>query len=338
MFSNQNYRGIYENNGNIMYSQPGIGENRSAFLSQPFNQNPFNLPRNFGGNYSSFSSNNCTNSSNSNIASITQMTSLYIENQRKKAFTDELNLCLKRSFEKILPVIAKQTAEVIYNSISKILIEMEKNIRELKNDIDSLRATLQSCRFLTTRCNDMNKIKNVYENFDKVSGNLNNCGVLLNNQIKFAEGNEEIKSQQQELIKGIVEKFEQIKNLLEKQKDFSGRLNECIKTSLANIIATKTNYKNEMIKIQDNIKFDIMKNDENSDNKNLTNQINDISNSVNDFKKKVDLASNIYLKANTIENHEKNNAKVENSNNSESVNGGKKLQKLFSEVNNDFKF
>ena len=337
MFSSQNFPSYCDNNRNIIHARPDIGDNRSAFINQPFSQNPFNLPRNFGDNYTSFSSNTCYNSTNSTNASIAQMTSLYMENQRKKAFTDELNLCLKRSLEKILPVIAKQTAEVIYNSISQVLIEMEKNMRELKNDIDGLRATLQSSRFLTTRCNDMKNINNVYDNFDKISGSLNNCGILLNNQIKFAEGNEEFKNQQQELIKGIVEKFEQIKNLLEKQKNFSGRLNECIKTSLANIIATKTNYKNEMIKMQDNIKYDIMKSEENIDNKNLINQINDISTSVNDLKNKVDLASDIYLKPNSKGDSNRINIENDNSNN-ESNSGRQKLRKLFSTVNNDFKF
>ena len=65
-----------------------------------------------------------------------------------------------------------------------------------------------------------------------------------------------------------------IKDLLGKQKEFSGKLNECIKTSLANIIATKTNYKNELIKIQDNIKYDSVNDNE---NKNLMKQISDIS-------------------------------------------------------------
>ena len=113
----------------------------------------------------------------------------------------------------------------------------------MKNAIDTLRATLQSCTFLTKYCGDMKNINNVYGNLNKVSGNLNNCGILLNNQIKFAQGNEEFKNQQQELINGILKKFEYIKELLGKQKEFSGKLNQTIKTSLANIIATKTNYK-----------------------------------------------------------------------------------------------
>jgi hypothetical protein len=53
-----------------------------------------------------------------------------------------------------------------------------------------------------------------------------------------------------------------------KQKDFSGKLNETIKTRLVNIIAIKTNYKNEIVKIQDIIKYDIINNNENNENKN----------------------------------------------------------------------
>jgi hypothetical protein len=152
----------------------------------------------------------------------------------------------------------------------------------------------------------MNKL---YGNLNKVSGNLNNCGILLNNQIKFAQGNEEFKDQQQELINSVIKKFENIKNLLGKQKEYSGRLNECIKTSLANIIATKTNYKNELIKVQDNIRYDIINNG-NTDyenNKNLSNRINDINITVNEFKNKVDSAENIYLNVNKNDINESNN-------------------------------
>lgn len=346
MFTNHNFQGPYDNPQDIFYSQHGTNESQSAFLKPNLSQNLFKLPKNFGDNYSSFSSNTCNASSNPTNASISQMTSLYMANQRKKAFTDEINQCLNKSLEKILPIIAKQTAEIIYNSISQTLIESEKNIRELKNAIDTLRATLQSCTFLTKYCGDMKNINNVYGNLNKVSGNLNNCGILLNNQIKFAQGNEEFKNQQQELINGILKKFEYIKELLGKQKEFSGKLNQTIKTSLANIIATKTNYKNELTKIQDNIKYDIINN---NDNKNVIDQINDISSSINLFKKKIDSASNIYLNANINNNYGTNNDEENISNQkglnnnieekNQNSNGNNRLKKLFSEINGGrFKF
>ena len=156
------------------------------------------------------------------------------------------------------------------------------------------------------------------------------------------------------MINEVVKKFEQIKDLLGKQKDFSEKLNETIKTSLANIIATKTNYKNELVKIQDNIKYDIINNNENSENKNLMNQINDISSSITEFKNKVDSASNIYLNSNN--NNicgEKNNDVCNMANNgngngngnniiegeSQNSTGNNRLKKLFSEINGGgFKF
>ena len=98
----------------------------------------------------------------------------------------------------------------------------------------------------------------------------------------------------------MIQKFENIKDLLGKQKEYSGKLNECIKTSLANIIATKTNYKNELIKVQDNIRYDIINNSsaECENNKNLSNKLNDISSTINEFKNKVDNAENIFLNSN----------------------------------------
>ena len=327
MFTNSMFQGGYDPN-DIFTSQRNFSDSQSAFQgpssNSHFSQNPFALPRSFNDNMSNFSSN--TMNSSSTNASISQMTSLYMANQRRKAFNDELNLCLNKSLEKILPIIARQTAEIIYNSISNILVESEKNIREIKNAIDTLRATLNSCNYLTKKGYDMNNMNKLYGNLNKVSGNLNNCGILLNNQIKFAQGNEEFKGQQQELINSVIQKFENIKNLLGKQKEYSGRLNECIKNSLANIIATKTNYKNELIKVQDNIRYDIINNG-NTDyenNKNLCNRLNDINNTVNEFKNKVDNAENIFLNVNRNDiNGSINNSNIFNNygNNAQRQNG-----------------
>jgi len=308
MFTNSIFQGGYDPQ-DIFCSQRIMPDSQSSYTGHApnphFSQNPFGLPRSYNDNLSNFSSN-----SSSTNASISQMTSLYMANQRRKAFNDELNLCLNKSLEKILPLIAKQTAENIYNSISNPLIESEKNIREIKNSIETLRATLNSCNFLTKKGNDMNKMNKLYGNLTKVSDNLNNCGILLNNQVKFAQGNEEFKSQQQELINSVIKKFENIKDLLAKQKEYSGKLNECIKMSLANIIATKTNYKNELIKVQDNIRYDIINNSsaEGENNQNLMNKLNNINSAINDFKNKVDSAENIYLNGsmNNISNIETN--------------------------------
>ena len=315
MFTNSIFQGGYDPQ-DIFCSKRIMPDSQSSYPGHApnphFSQNPFGLPRSYNDNLSNFSSN-----SSSTNASISQMTSLYMANQRRKAFNDELNLCLNKSLEKILPLIAKQTAENIYNSISNPLIESEKNIREIKNSIETLRATLNSCNFLTKKGNDMNKMNKLYGNLTKVSDNLNNCGILLNNQVKFAQGNEEFKSQQQELINSVIKKFENIKDLLAKQKEYSGKLNECIKMSLANIIATKTNYKNELIKVQDNIRYDIINNSsaECENNQNLMNKLNNINSAINDFKNKVDSAENIYLNP-SMNNISNNDININNMNGS----------------------
>lgn len=355
MFTNSLFQGAYDPQD--IFSQRLIPDSQSSFTASippHYSQNPFGL-RAFNDNISNFSSN-----SSSTNASISQMTSLYMANQRKKAFNDELNICLNKSLEKLLPLIAKKTAEIIYNSISNTLIESEKNIREIRTAIETLRATLNSCNFLTRRGNDMTNINKLYGNLNQVNDDLNNCGMLLNNQIKFAQGNEEFKNQQQELINSVIKKFENIKDLLGKQKDYSGKLNECIKTSLANIIATKMNYKNELIKVQDNIRYDIINNTngECENNKNLINKINNISEAVNEFKTKVENAENIYLNGNNnniinSENVDMNNANQKeiqnydiNMNNNPNFNYNEsnnnktnKLEKLFSQVNGgNFRF
>jgi CHASE3 domain sensor protein len=315
MFTNSIFQGGYDPQ-DIFCSQRIMPDSQSSYPGHApnphFSQNPFGLPRPYNDNLSNFSSN-----SSSTNASISHMTSLYMANQRRKAFNDELNLCLNKSLEKILPLIAKQTAENIYNSISNPLIESEKNIREIKNSIETLRATLNSCNFLTKKGNDMNKMNKLYGNLTKVSDNLNNCGILLNNQVKFAQGNEEFKSQQQELINSVIKKFENIRDLLAKQKEYSGKLNECIKMSLANIIATKTNYKNELIKVQDNIRYDIINNSnaECENNQNLMNKLNNINSAINDFKNKVDSAENIYLNP-SMNNISNNDININNMNGS----------------------
>lgn len=340
MFNNQNFT-RYGNNQNLFFSQQGgNNESQSAYFSSSMSQNPYKMPINFMDNCSSFSGSNTSTN-----ASISQMTSLYMANQRKKAFTGEINLCLTKSLERILPEIAKQTAEVIYNSLSETLLESEKNIRELKNSIETLKNTLKSCTFLTKKCNSMKTINSVYSNLNIATGNLNNCGVLLNNQIKFAQGNEEFKEQQQELINNIVQKFDEIKILFGKQKEFSAKLNDSIKTSLANIIATKTSYKNELIKMQDNIKYDIINNISKEKN-NEEKLISDISSTLKKFKDKVDSATNIYppnnnvikeIKSNSekIEDNLDTQGKIDINQNNNSINTNT-INQICSENNNNY--
>ena len=318
-------------------------DNQSAFYQNPISNQPiFQCPMNFSENCSAFSSNFPNKEPSTNNSSISQMTSLYLATQRKKAFIEEINFCLNKCLEKILPEIAKQTAEIIYKSLSDIIQTSLNNIRQLRNEIDILKSTLKSIPYLTRKSNGMKTIGNVYNQLKNVSGNLNNCGMLLNNQMKFAESNEEYKNQQQEIIKNIVDKLEIIKELLGKQKEFSSKINDSIKESLVNIITTKNDYKNELIKLQDNIKYNIV-NQENNKNLNLENQINNISNSINDFKNKVDSATNIIPNCDNSINTNNNICNIQNNDSTNFGNNScyftennynNKIGKLFSEINN----
>ena len=62
---------------------------------------------------------------------------------------------------------------------------------------------MNSCNLLTKKGNDMINMNKLYVNLNKVKDNLNNCGVFLSNQIKFSQGNEEFKTQQQELMNSV---------------------------------------------------------------------------------------------------------------------------------------
>ena len=336
MFSGQANFPSQRNSQEFIYSQMNNRDNQSAFFQNPIsNQTVFQCPMNFTENCSAFSSNFANKESSTTNSSISQMTSLYLATQRKKAFTEEVNYCLNKCLEKILPEIAKQTAEIIYKSLSDKIQASVNNIRQLRNEIDILKSTLKSIPYLTRKSNGMKTIGNVYNQLRNVSGNLNNCGMLLNNQMKFAENNEEYKKQQQEVINNIAEKFEKIKELLGKQKEFSTKLNDSIKESLVNIITTKNDYKNELIKLQDNIKYSILS-QENKKNENLEKQINNISNSINDFKNKVDSASTII--PNCVNNNNTSNYICNNNNNNSFENNcrnktGNKIGKLFSQIN-----
>lgn len=326
MFSSQHNFDPNRNSQEYFFSQVGARDNNSAFFqNQISNQSLFQCPPNFSENRSTFSTNYAKSEASTNNSSISQMTSLYLANQRKKAFTDEIYFCLNKCLEKILPEIAKQTAEIIYKSLSETIQASLNNIQLLRNEIDILRSTLKSLPFLTKRGAGMNTIKNIYSQLRNVSGNLNNCGMLLNNQIKFAEGNEEYKNQQQEIINNIANKLEQIKELLGKQKEFSTKLNDNIKQSLVNIISTKTDYKNELIKIQDQIKYNIVNEETNNNNLNLENQINNISTSINDFKNKVDSASNIFPNNNVSGNNDNTNLNNINNSNNNDVNNSENI-------------
>ena len=119
MFSTQTNFQSQRNSQEFLYSQMNNRDNQSAFYQNPISNQPiFQCPMNFSENCSAFSSNFPNKEPSTNNSSISQMTSLYLATQRKKAFIEEINFCLNKCLEKILPEIAKQTAEIIYKSLS----------------------------------------------------------------------------------------------------------------------------------------------------------------------------------------------------------------------------
>ena len=106
MFNQSSYKNYYSsqmNNFQNQYipqiDQSNIMNNQSQYIQIPPNEN--------------FS---CYSSTSTNTG-VSQMSSIYMINQKKKALTEEFNNCLSQSLETILPNIISQSSKKIFDSV-----------------------------------------------------------------------------------------------------------------------------------------------------------------------------------------------------------------------------
>ena len=282
MFNQTSYKNFYPNQMNNFQNQyiPQMEQlnlinSHSQYIPIPNNEN--------------FS---CYSSTSTNTG-VSQMSSIYMINQKKKALTEEFNNCLSQSLENILPKIVSESAKKIYDSIYPSIEKNENQIKELKNQIEMIKNNLKNLTYLTKGCTTMRNLSSISHQINSVNSTINNCNLILNNQISVEKDNSDIIIKQNEKIKEINEKFNIVKNYIEGNNKNSDNLNNKVKEAIANIINTKEIYKEQISELNNQI--DYGRNFNNSDNETKEN-LEKLENSINLFANDIGKADQIMVK------------------------------------------
>jgi chromosome segregation ATPase len=282
MFNQTSYKNFYPNQMNNFQNQY-IPQMEQLNLINSHSQY---IPISNNENYSCYSS-------TSTNTGVSQMSSIYMINQKKKALTDEFNNCLSQSLENILPKIVSESAKKIYESIYPSIEKNENQIKELKNQIEMIKNNLKNLTYLTKGCTTMRNLSSISHQINSVNSSINNCNIILNNQISLEKDNADVIIKQNEKIKEINEKFNIVKNYIEGNNKNCENLNNKVKEAFENIINTKEVYKEQICELNNQI--DYGKNFNNSNNETKDN-LEKLENSINLFANDIEKAEQIMIK------------------------------------------
>ena len=282
MFNQTSYKNFYPNQMNNFQNQY-IPQMEQLNLINSHSQY---IPISNNENYSCYSS-------TSTNTGVSQMSSIYMINQKKKALTDEFNNCLSQSLENILPKIVSESAKKIYDSIYPSIEKNENQIKELKNQIEMIKNNLKNLTYLTKGCTTMRNLSSISHQINSVNSSINNCNIILNNQISVEKDNSDIIIKQNEKIKEINEKFNIVKNYIEGNNKNSENLNNKVKEAFANIINTKEIYKEQISELKNEIDYGINFNNSNNETKE---NLEKLENSINLFANDIEKAEQIMIK------------------------------------------
>ena len=231
-----------------MFSQPSF----NRMMSMPYPQFQGDLPIQtqfpIQDNISSYSG-------TSTNTGISQLSSIYIANQKKKTLTDEIISCLNNSIENLLPSLAQQSAEMIYKAILPYIEKQDKEIKELQSQIELLENVFKSMKFLTKNQNSFKNLSQLSTQLTGINSNVENCNFMLENQMSIEKGNYEYRRSQNEKISQLKEKMNYLKKLLEGEKDKLSQVNSNINGVFSDFIGLKKGINTQVGNLNKNLKF-----------------------------------------------------------------------------------
>ena len=186
---------------------------------------------------------------------ISQLSSIYIANQKKKTLTDEIISCLNNSIENLLPSLAQQSAEMIYKAILPYIEKQDKEIKELQSQIELLENVFKSMKFLTKNQNSFKNLSQLSTQLTGINSNVENCNFMLENQMSIEKGNYEYRRSQNEKISQWKEKMNYLKKLLEGEKDKLSQVNSNINGVFSDFIGLKKGINTQVGNLNKNLKF-----------------------------------------------------------------------------------
>ena len=186
---------------------------------------------------------------------ISQLSSIYIANQKKKTLTDEIIACLNNSIENLLPSLAQQSAEMIYKAILPYIEKQDKEIKELQSQIELLENVFKSMKFLTKNQNSFKNLSQLSTQLTGINSNVENCNLMLENQMSIEKGNYDYRQNQSEKINQLKEKMCYLKQLLEGEKDKITQVNSNINGVFSDFIGLKKGINTQVGNLNKNLKF-----------------------------------------------------------------------------------
>ena len=186
---------------------------------------------------------------------ISQLSSIYIANQKKKTLTDEIIACLNNSIENLLPSLAQQSAEMIYKAILPYIEKQDKEIKELQSQIELLENVFKSMKFLTKNQNSFKNLIQLSTQLTGINSNVENCNLMLENQMSIEKGNYEYRRSQNEKINQLKDKMNYLKKILEGEKDKISQVNSNINGVFSDFIGLKKGIDTQVGNLNKNLKF-----------------------------------------------------------------------------------
>ena len=279
-----------------MFSQPSYNRIIPLQYSQYQNEIPLQTQAIPQSQYGMTDNMSCYSGASTNTG-ISQLSSVYITNQKRKTLTDEIITCLNSSIENLLPSIAQQSAEMIYKAILPYIEKQDKEIKELQIQIDVLENVFKSLKFLGKNPNSLKNLSNISNQLNGLNTTVENCNLMLDNQMAVEKGNFEFMYNHNEKINKLKEKMNLLKTMLTNEKETINTVNSNINGAFSDFIGLKKGIDTQLGTINKNLKFG--KNIFDGGEKN-TQCISQLEKIIDNFNKDVTNSDEIRLKYNCV--------------------------------------
>ena len=243
-------------------------------------------------------------SGGSTLTGISQMSSMYMANQKRKTITDEIANCLNQTIANILPSIAQQTAEVIYNAINPHLEKQEKEMNELQMQNEMLQKLLKSISSISQRQNCFDNLNLISNDLQKIDMQVENCHSVLQNKMAMENFNGELNEAKKEKVNQLKGKLEILKRLMAEEKAKIGEMNNNVNNTFCDLIGIKQQINQQVKNINLDLKY----------GKDLyigldhgVRGIQNLENTMNELFNKIDASESIEVSGENLDNKKKKN-------------------------------
>lgn len=278
-----------------MFSQPSYNRIIPLQYSQYQNEIPLQTQAIPQSQYGMTDNMSCYSGASTNTG-ISQVSSVYVANQKRKTLTDEIIACLNNSIENLLPSIAQQSAEMIYKAILPYIEKQDKEIKELQIQIDLLENLFKSLKFLEKNPSSLKNLSNISNQLNGINTTVENCNLMLDNQMAIEKGNFEFMYNHNEKINKLKEKMSLLKTMLTNEKETINTVNYNINGAFSDFIGLKRGIDSQIGNINKNLKFG--KNIFDNEDKN-TQCISQLEKIIDNFSKDINNSDEIRVKYNS---------------------------------------